>query len=236
MVDRYKMARKRKIEESKRKPREKGAKPREERVKKTRTLLGETIEDWVPKSKLGKKVVAGEVQSLDDIFDKNLSILEPLIVDHFISELKEKIIDTKKTSYVRMSGRKYSFRCSVLVGDGSKFLGIGTAKDTDKWNAVRKAARKARLSMVRVSKGCGSWQCACGTEHSVPITVEGKCGSVRVKIMPAPQGVGLVVADSIKPVFEFAGVKDVWGKSFGSTSTTLNFVKAAIEALSKTHK
>jgi len=176
------------------------------------------------------------IKDLDEIFDKNLKIMEPLIIDHFIDDLKEKIVDVKKTSYVRRSGRKYNFRCVVLVGDGRKFVGVGTGKDKDKWQAVRKAARQARLNIIRVKKGCGSWQCNCGTEHSLPTTVEGKCSSVKIKLMPASRGVGLVVADSIKPVFEFVGIKDVWSKTFGSTRTTINFIKATIDALNKTYK
>ena len=203
--------------------------------RKQTSLYGVEVEDWVPKTILSKKVKNGEINSLDEIFDKNLKILDPLIVDYFIKELKEKIIDVKKTSYVRMSGRKYGFRSTVIVGDGLKFIGVGTGKDKDKWQATRKAAKNARLNIIRVKKGCGSWRCDCGTEHSVPFMVIGKAGSVKVKLMPAPQGVGLVVADSIKPVLEFVGIKDVWSKSFGSTTTKLNFVKATVDALQKTN-
>lgn len=202
--------------------------------KKANNMMNETVEDWQPKTKLGLMVKNGEIKSLDDIFEKKMTILEPLIIDYYISDLKEKIVDTKKTSYVRMSGRKYSFRVSVLVGDGQKYVGVGTAKDRDKWNAVRKAARKARLNLVRVKKGSGTWDSNIESDNSIPKRVEGKCGSSRVILMPAPQGVGLVCAESVKSVFEFVGIRDIWSKSFGSTATTLNFVKATIEALSKT--
>jgi small subunit ribosomal protein S5 len=184
MVEKYKLARKDKTKRFAREGESDKEKTTREiqdfKVKKTRNIIGEYVDDWVPKTKLGKMVKDGEIKSLDEIFDKNLKILEPLIVDYFIGEVKEKIVETKKTSYVRMSGRKYNFRCTVLIGDGNKYLGLGIAKDKDKWNASRKAARNARLNMVRIKKGCGSWQCTCGTEHSLPFKVEGKCGSVKL--------------------------------------------------------
>jgi len=238
MVEKYKLARKNRIkaEMTDRQNRSKFAETMENvKAQKTRTLLNMTVDDWVPKTKLGKMVKAGEIKDLDEIFDKNLPVLEPLIADYFIDSIQEKVIDTKKTSYVRMSGRKYGFRASVLIGDGNKFLGIGTAKDVDKWNAVRKAARKARLNIIRIKKGCGSWQCVCGAEHTVPKVVSGKCASVTVTLIPAPKGVGLVAANAIRPVFEFVGIKDVWSKTSGSTATTLNFIKATLDALSKTY-
>jgi small subunit ribosomal protein S5 len=242
VVERYKLARKSRFrnngqEEDKEKKMENIKEEIKEVVSRPKkTLINETVDDWTPSTALGKRVKAGEIKTLDEIFDNNLEILEPLIIDYFVDDLKEKIVESKKTSYVRRSGRKYNFRCSVLVGDGNKFVGLGTGKDKDKWNSVRKAARKARLNLIRVKKGCGSWQCPCGTEHSLPFLVSGKCSSVKVNLRPAPKGVGLVVADNIKPVFEFVDLKDVWSKTEGSTSTTLNFIKATINALAKTYK
>lgn len=247
MVEKYKLARKDKTrrfakdgegseEGKKRRMRDKDLADAEYKVRKAKSLTGDSVEDWVPKTKLGKMVKSGEIKSLDEILDKNMKILEPLIVDYFIGEIQEKVVDTKKTSYVRMSGRKYSFRATVLIGDGNKYLGLGTAKDKDKWNAVKKAARKARVDVIRIKKGCGSWQCTCGTEHSVPFTVEGKCGSVKSELKSAPRGVGLVVAKSIRPIFEFVGIKDVWSKGKGNTATSLNFLKATVDALKRTYK
>lgn len=199
-------------------------------------LFGGNIDDWTPKTELGKKVKEGIIKDLNEIFDKNLKIMEPEIVDFFIKDIKEKLMDTTKTSYVRMAGRKYNYRCAVLIGDGVNYLGFGIGKDKDKWTASTKAARLARLNLVRIKRGCGSWECLCGTEHSVPFDVEGKTGSVRLKISPAPLGTGLVSTEIIKPVLEFAGIKDVWSRTNGQTSTNINMIQAAIDALRKTYK
>ncbi len=191
------------------------------------------LEEWIPKTELGRKVLNGEVKSLEEILKGNTPILEPQIVD-YLESMEERTIDVQKTTRVVRAGRKFSFRVTVLVGNRNGIIGIGTAKDKEKWPAVRKAARNAKLNLVLVRRGCGSWQCPCKEPHSVPYRVEGKNASVRVTLFPAPKGVGLVAGDNIKGVLELAGVKDVWSKTRGATDTTLNFARAAIDALTKT--
>ncbi len=207
---------------------------RKKRAKKL--LFGSDIENWNPTTELGKKVKNGEIKDLNEIFDRNLKIMEPEIVDFFIKDIREKLMDTTKTSYVRMAGRKYNYRACVLIGDGSSFLGFGIGKDKDKWTSATKAARLARLNLVRLKKGCGSWECLCGTDHTVPFDVVGKTGSVRITLSPAPLGTGLVATEIVKPVLEFSGIKDVWSRTLGKTSTKINMIQACIDALRKTYK
>lgn len=193
------------------------------------------LEEWVPKTKLGRKVLNGEIKSLEEILLGNTPILEPQIVD-YLESMEERTIDVKKTTRVVRAGRKFSFRASAIVGNRNGIIGIGTAKDKEKWPAVRKAVRNAKLNLVLVRRGCGSWQCPCNEPHSVPYRVEGKNASVRVTLYPAPKGIGLVAGDKIKDVLELAGVKDVWSKTQGATDTTLNFARATIDALANTSK
>lgn len=194
------------------------------------------VQDWVPKTELGRKVKNGEIGSLEQLFDANMPIMETEIIDAIASGLDEELVEFSKTTRVVRSGRIFSFRASVLVGNRNGFVGIGSAKDKEKVSAIKKAANSAKLNIVRVRRGCGSWECTCGMQHSVPFKVMGRCGSVRLKIMPAPKGAGLVIGDTIKPVFKFAGVNDVWAESRGSTGTKLNFIKAAVDALAQTSK
>ncbi|PIU21111.1 MAG: 30S ribosomal protein S5 [Candidatus Diapherotrites archaeon CG08_land_8_20_14_0_20_34_12] len=190
---------------------------------------------WVPKTKLGKMVMEGKIKSLDEIFTGKMKIMEPEIVDS-LTGLQEKTVDTAKTARVVRAGRKFAFRVAVLVGNKNGYIGLGLGKDKERLSALRKASRKARLNLVKVKSGCGSWECTCGTNHSIPFKVQGECSSVKVKLMPAPKGVGLVVGDKIKDVLTFAGIRDVWGKTKGDSRTSLNYVTAAIDALSKTTK
>ena len=196
----------------------------------------ETLKDWVPKTELGRLVLNGKIKSLRGLLLSNKRILEPEIVEYLEPDLESVVVDVRKTARVVRAGRKFSFRATVLIGNRNGVIGLGTAKDKEKWPAVRKATKNAKLNLVLVQRGCGSWECACNEPHSVPFKVSGKCASVKVTLMPAPKGTGLVVGNVIKPVLELAGIKDVWSKTSGNTSIKLNFVSACIDALRKTMK
>lgn len=55
--------------------------------------------------------------------------------------------------------------------------------------------------------------------------VSGKCGSVRVRLIPAPRGTRIVGAPTTKKILGFAGIKDCFSSSTGSTKTRGNFMK-----------
>jgi len=133
------------------------------------------------------------------------------------------------------SGRRFTTSAFVIVGNKNGVIGFGKAKGTEGGLAIQKATDQAKLNLIKVKRGCGSWECGCGENHSIPFKTEGKSGSVRVVLMPAPKGVGLVVNDEVKKVLELAGIKDVWMKSYGSTSTRYNLVKAVFDALRNLH-
>ncbi|MBI5554195.1 MAG: 30S ribosomal protein S5 [Candidatus Diapherotrites archaeon] len=192
------------------------------------------VEAWVPKTELGKKVKNGEIKSMDEIFDKGYKILEPQIVDALLPSMQEKLVDFIKTAKVRRAGRMFAFRASVLVGDGKSYIGIGTAKDKERWPGIRKATSRAKLALRRVRKGTGAWESSSDTGASVPFKVRGRSSSVTVELLPAPEGTGLVVGDKIKDVMRFVGIRDVWSKTYGNTRSTLDFIQAAIHALTQT--
>ena len=59
----------------------------------------------------------------------------------------------------------------------------------------------------------------------------GKAGSVKVRLVQASRGAGLVVPPVIKKLFQFAGIQDVYTKTEGKTRTRENFIKAAFAAI-----
>lgn len=71
--------------------------------------------------------------------------------------------------------------------------------------------------------------------HTVPIKVTGKCGSVSIRLVPAPRGAGIVAARVPKKVLQMAGIADCYTSSRGSRKTLGNFVKATFNALAKTY-
>jgi small subunit ribosomal protein S2e len=81
----------------------------------------------------------------------------------------------------------------------------------------------------------GYWGNKIGKVHTVPTKITGKCGSVRVRLIPAPRGTAIVGAPTSKKLIHFAGVDDVFTKTRGSTKTLENFIKATFYALTKTY-
>jgi ribosomal protein S5 len=55
--------------------------------------------------------------------------------------------------------------------------------------------------------------------------VTGKCGSVRVRLIPAPRGTGIVSAPVPKKLLQMAGIDDCYTSARGATATLGNFGK-----------
>ncbi|BAJ50339.1 small subunit ribosomal protein S5 [Candidatus Caldarchaeum subterraneum] len=192
------------------------------------------MSEWVPRTRLGRLVQEGKINSLDQIFQMHGRVLEPEIVDRLLPNLEQEVIDVKLVQRQTDAGEKTRFKALVVVGNRDGYIGIGTGKSTQVVLAIEKAIRNAKLNIVPVVRGCGSWECACGEPHSLLVKSEGKYGSVRVQLLPAPRGLGLVAGESQKVVLALAGVKDCWTRSFGETRTSLSVVGAVYEALKRT--
>ncbi|MFA5394877.1 MAG: 30S ribosomal protein S5 [Methanomicrobiales archaeon] len=188
-------------------------------------------EEWIPITGLGKQVAAGEFTSLKEVLEIGRPIKESGIVDYFLPDLEDEVLDINMVQRMTDSGRRVKFRAVVVVGNRNGYIGYGQAKDAQVGNAIKKAISNAKINIIAVKRGCGSWECGCGEGHSIPMRVEGKASSVTITLIPAPQGIGLVTGDIGKKVLELAGVTDIWTSSFGQTRTTINFAKATFEAL-----
>ena len=188
-------------------------------------------EEWIPLTGLGKQVAAGEISGLDEVLESGRPIKEPQIVDYFLPDLEDDVLDINMVQRMTDSGRRVKFRCVVVVGNRNGYIGFGQGKDVQVGNAIKKAIDNAKINIIKVKRGCGSWECGCGEGHSLPFRVTGKAGSVTVTLMPAPQGIGLVTGDIGKKVLELAGVKDIWSSADGQTRTTINYAKATFNAL-----
>lgn len=191
-------------------------------------------EAWIPRTKLGELVQQGLI-TLDKIFANNLVVKEKEIIDVLLPQLKEDVVTIKMVQQMTASGQRSKFKAVVLVG-AEGFIGVGTAKSREVGPAIRKAIDRAKLSVIPVLRGCGSGECGCGHTHSIPFKIDGKCGSVRIRLIPAPAGVGLACADKVKQVLKLAGIEDIWSKTFGDTRTSENLVKATFNALKNAHK
>jgi small subunit ribosomal protein S5 len=196
-----------------------------------------SIEEWKPRTKLGWLVKEGNVTSLKEIFDMNMKIKEPEIVDALLGrELQHEIIDINMVQKMTDAGRITRFRVVVVVGNQNGFVGLGVGKARQLRMAVDKAIMDAKLNIIPVRRGCGSFECGCSEPHSIPYQVRGRAGSVEVVLKPAPKGAGLVAGDTAKVVLRYAGIRDIWSWSRGKTSTTINFAMAVFDALKKAYR
>ena len=196
----------------------------------------ESLESWVPRTYVGKLVKEGKITSIKEVFDMNLVIREPEIVDYLLPNLQHEVVDVSIVQKQTDAGELTRFRVLVVVGNMDGYVGVGIGKARQVRQAIEKALRDAKLNIIPVRRGCGSWECSCNEPHSVPFAVEGKCGSVVVRLIPAPKGTGLVAVDAAKVVLRYAGIRDVWTWTKGETRTTLNFVMATYNALKNTYK
>ncbi len=194
------------------------------------------LDEWVPKTKLGRLVKDGHINSIEEILQNNYRIREPEIVDALFPELRQEVVDVSMVQRQSDSGQQKSFRLTVVVGNGEGVLGIGVGKAPEFVPAVRAAEARAKLNITMFRRGCGSWECRCHDPHSIPFEVDGASGSVRVTLRPAPKGTGLVTADVGKIVLRIAGLNDVWSITKGRSRTSSNFAKAFVDALTKTYK
>ncbi|RLG47883.1 MAG: 30S ribosomal protein S5 [Thermoproteota archaeon] len=188
-------------------------------------------EEWVPRTKLGRLVAEGKIRSLDEIFKRGLVIREPEIVDILLPDLKREIIEVRRVQRQTDAGELSSLRLVIAIGDGSDYVGVGRGKGREFRDAFNDAIKKAKLNLVKVRKGCGSWECGCGRPHSIPATVSGKMGSVRVKLIPAPRGAGLVANEVAKVILSLGGIKDIRVFSRGNTRNRMNYAFAIHDAL-----
>jgi len=209
----------------------------------------QVIEAWDPKTKLGEEVKSGKIKNIDEILDSKRKILESEIVDSLlniksdllsIGQSKGKFGGGKRRAW-RQTQRKTkqanvpTFSAMAVIGDENGHLGIGTGKAKETLPARDKAIRKAKLNIIKVKRTCAAFDCDCSDSHTVPFKVMGKAGSVKVTLIPAPQGTGLVVGNELKKILKFAGIKDVYSRTSGKIRTTFNLIKACMDALEKTN-
>ncbi|HJJ88548.1 MAG TPA: 30S ribosomal protein S5 [Methanocorpusculum sp.] len=192
-------------------------------------------EEWFPITGLGKKVISGDFASFDEILASGYPIKEAGIVDAMLPDLVDEVLCIDMMQRMTDSGRRIKFRAVVVVGNKDGYIGFGQGRDVQVGTAIKKAIVNAKLSIVKVRRGCGSWECGCSQQHSVPMEVTGKAGSVTVTLKPAPKGIGLVTGDVSKKVLALAGIRDVWVNTSGNTRTTINFAKATYNALRETN-
>ena len=194
------------------------------------------VEEWKPRTKLGRMILEGRITSIEEVFMEGLKVREPEIVDVLLPDIQEEVIDINLVQKQTDAGEKSRFKAIVAVGNRDGYIGLGSGKAKQVRTAIEKAAADARLNITLVRRGCGSWECGCGKPHSLPFQVSAKCGGVEVVLIPGPRGLGLVAGETAKIILSLAGVKDCWTRSYGSTRTVPSFAYAVFGALQRTYR
>lgn len=135
-------------------------------------------------------------------------------------ELKEKVVGLNRVTKVTKGGRTFSFASIVVVGDGNGTVGHGSGKAREVVEAISKGKDDAIKNLIRIPIYKGT----------IPHEQLGKYGAGKVLIRPASQGTGVIAGGAMRAVLESAGVKNVIGKSLGS-SNPHNVIKATMNAL-----
>ncbi|AGB16540.1 ribosomal protein S5/S2 [Halovivax ruber XH-70] len=186
---------------------------------------------WEPVTRLGRKVQEGEIDTMSAALDSGLPLKEPELVDQLLPGLDDEVLDINMVQRMTDSGRRVKFRCVVTVGDRNGFVGYAEGRDDQVGSAIQKAIEIAKLNIIEVPRGSGSWEDRSDRPHSLTHRTSGKAGSVEVDVIPAPEGLGLAASDTVRAVLELAGIENAWTQSHGNTRTTVNLAKATFNAL-----
>ena len=191
--------------------------------------------EWNPRTKLGILVATKEITSMGDVFENGYRIHESEIIYALLPDIKNEVTHVGIVQKQTDAGEMTRFSAIVAAGNENGWFGIGKGKAAQMRNAIDKATNAALLNVIPVKLGCGSWECRCNTSHSIPYRTIGKAGSVRIELIPGPKGLGLVAGETIRNLLNLAGVKDIWSKSFGSTSTMPSVASAVYSAIRQLH-
>lgn len=136
------------------------------------------------------------------------------------SEFKEKLVAVNRVTKVVKGGRNFRFSALIVIGDGKGRVGCGMGKAVEIPEAIRKGTEDAKKKMITVPLN--------GT--TIPHEVVGVFGTGKVKMLPAPEGTGVIAGGPVRAVLEAVGIKDIVTKSIGSNNK-INMVRATLAGL-----
>ena len=137
-----------------------------------------------------------------------------------VSEFKEKLVAVNRVSKTVKGGRNMRFSALMVVGDEKGRVGCGMGKAVEIPEAIRKGTEDAKKSMITVPlKGT-----------TIPHEVVGVFGTGKIKMLPAPEGTGVIAGGPVRAVLEAVGIKDIVTKSIGSNNR-INMVRATLAGL-----
>lgn len=123
------------------------------------------LEDWKPRTKVGQLIKEGKINSMKELFERNLPIVEPEIVDVLLPKLRYDIVDIGIVQKQTDAGELSRYKVLIVMGNMDGYISYGTGKAKQLRVAIQKAIRDAKMRIIPVRRGCGSWECKIGRAH-----------------------------------------------------------------------
>jgi small subunit ribosomal protein S5 len=142
------------------------------------------------------------------------------------SEFNSKVLDIARVTRVTRGGKRFSFRATVVVGDGKGKVGIGVAQGRDVAQSVQKATNQARKNMIDIPL----------KKHTIPHQVWFKYHSAVVMLKPMPPGSGVKAGGPVRTIVKLAGIENITAKLIERTNNKINIARATIGALANLKK
>ncbi len=139
------------------------------------------------------------------------------------SEFDSRILDIARVARVTKGGKRFSFRTTVVMGDGKGRVGVGTAQGRDVAQSMQKANHQAKKNMIKVPI----------KKSTIPHEISFKYGSAVVMLKPAPIGSGVRAGGAVRVVAKLAGIENITAKLIERTGNKINIARATIAALAK---
>lgn len=138
------------------------------------------------------------------------------------SEYEQTVLDIARVARVTKGGKRFSFRATIVIGDGKGRVGVGIAKGKDVAQSIQKAFNRAKKTIITIPLT---------KEGTIAYQVEAKYSSAKVILKPARGGVK--AGGPVRVVAKLLGITSLTGKLLKRTNNKLNIAMATIEALKK---
>ena len=115
-------------------------------------------------------VLNGDVLSYEQAIATGFPIREVEIVDALLPDIEDDVLSVNMIQRMTDSGRRVRFNVLCAVGNGDGYVGLSVCKGKEVASTIQKAITQAKLNLIPVFRGNGSWEAAEGPGNSIPVS------------------------------------------------------------------